>query len=85
VFDRVMDVVEASGELVSLPGAAADEASYRAANEAILEEAERLARPGTPVAVVAWDGRSRGPEDLTAAFAGAARRRHWTVLEVLTV
>jgi cytosine/adenosine deaminase-related metal-dependent hydrolase len=84
LFDRILDVAEAKGDVVLLEGPAAGGAPYRACNEAILEEAARLARPDPPVAVIAWDGRSHGTDDDTAAFASAARRRGWTVLEVLT-
>jgi hypothetical protein len=84
LFDRIIDAVQARGDLVVMEGASTDAASYRAANEAILDEAARLARPAVPIAVVAWDGRPRGSEDATAAFASAARGYGWSVLEVLT-
>lgn len=84
LFDRVLDVVEASGDLVLLEGERAPGDSYRACNEVILEEAAALAEPESPIAVVVWDGRSAGPDDNTDAFASAARGRGWTVVEVLT-
>lgn len=84
LFDRVLGVVEARGELVLREAEATEAAAYRACNEVILDEAANLARPGLPVAVIAWDGRSCGTEDNTDTFANAARRRGWTVLEVLT-
>jgi hypothetical protein len=84
LFDRTLDVVEASHALVVLKGAATPDAAYHAAGEVILDLAAELARPRAPLAVVAWDGHSRGPDDTTAAFASAARGRGWTVLEILT-
>ena len=85
VYDRVLDAVEAAGDLVVLEGAPTDEAAYAAANGAILDEAAALAAPDPPVAVMVWDGRSRGAGDSTVAFAEAARARGVTVLEVLTL
>jgi hypothetical protein len=85
IYDRVLDAVEAAGDLVVLQVPGTDEAAYAAANEAILDEAARLAAPDPPVAVVVWDGRSRGPDDATAAFADAARGRGMAILEILTL
>ena len=85
LFDRILDAVEARGELICLEGAATPDESYRAANEALLDEAARLALPDAPVAVIVWDGRSRGADDHTAAFGSAARGRGWTLLEVPTL
>lgn len=85
LFDRILDVVERRGELVCLEAAATPDESYLAANEAILSQAARLARPDPPIAVIVWEGRSRGPDDYTQAFGNAARERGLTVLEVLTL
>jgi len=84
LFDRILDVVEARGDLVLVEGSAGAD-SYRAANVAILEEAVTLAKPDPPVAVIVWDGRSQGADDHTAAFGSAARARGWTVMEVPTL
>jgi hypothetical protein len=85
LFDRIVDAVEAKGALLVLDGEATPDASYRAANLAVLDEAATLARPDPPVAVVVWEGRSRGPDDNTAGFASAARERGWRLLEVSTL
>ena len=84
VYDRILDRVRSSGDLmvVSTEGVAA---SYQACNETILDEAARLAHPHPPVAVSVWEGRSRGEDDSTAAFARSARGRGWTVVEIATV
>ncbi|HET8646464.1 MAG TPA: hypothetical protein VFO85_13300, partial [Vicinamibacteria bacterium] len=84
LYDHLLDMAAARGDLVTLAGAAGSEAAYGAAGDAILDEAARLAAPDVPVAVVAWDGCSRGAGDHTAAFANAARRRGWTLVEVPT-
>ena len=36
-------------------------------------------------ALIVWDGRSRGPKDLTVLFAAVAQARKLPVLEVLTL
>lgn len=83
LFDRVVAEVEAAGDLVVL-GLDADDPGYAATTTALLDEAERLADAAGALAVVVWEGAPRGPGDLTAAFAGAARARGWPVAEVLT-
>jgi hypothetical protein len=73
-----------------------EERAYAAANEAILREAQALAEPsasaiaresypGAVLAVLVWDGRARGADDLTASFAAAARRCGMATREVATV
>ena len=86
-FDRIIDEVSEAGGLSTLSGRPNDDAAYAAANAAILDRAQALGREtGQDVcAVVVWDGKSRGPDDLTDAFAQAARERGWRVLEVLTL
>ena len=97
VFDRMIAAVAAAGDLVVLDTADDGEQSYAEANEAILSEAQALAegrdlarsrapgsRPRAVLAVLAWDGHSRGDDDLTAIFAAAARRRGITLREVAT-
>ena len=85
-FDRLVARAQAAGDLVVLPGAGEGTAAYAAANAAILDEAERLADSLglAPRAVIVWDGAPRGPGDLTAGFAAAARARGWEVAEVGT-
>jgi hypothetical protein len=87
LFDRIIGEVQAKGDLVVLGLDEGDEAAYAAANEAILNEAEALAggEPSQVVAVIVWEGGSRGEGDLTEAFAAAARARRHPVHEVMTV
>lgn len=77
-YDRLLDDAERVGDLVVLDLLDSGEAAYQAANEAILDEALRLAGPqgATEIlALVVWDGpRAAGP-DATAGFVEAARRR----------
>jgi hypothetical protein len=86
VFDRVIDEVNAQGDLIVIDSGDGDTA-YEAANEAILDEAQRLAGDaGAPAAAaVVWDGQPRGEDDLTLRFRTSAMRRGLPVFEVLTI
>jgi hypothetical protein len=87
LFDRIIGEVRAKGDVVVLGLAEGDDATYAAANEAILNEAEALAgeESAQVVAIIVWEGRSRGRGDLTEAFATSARARGHPVREVLTI
>lgn len=98
LYDRVITEVEAAGDLVVLDCAPDGGFAYERTNEHILREALALAHiatdgphPASPippdigVAVVVWEGRSRGAGDLTEQFAALARGRGMTVEQVLTV
>lgn len=85
VFDGVIDAVAAEGDLVTIDGDGGG--GYAAANEAILDEAQRIARgigAGIAAAIV-WEGQPRGDDDVTAMFKRSAERRGFEVVTVLTV
>jgi hypothetical protein len=97
LYDRVIEGVTRAGDLVVLDGAGEGGAAYAAANEQILDEAlglsgvgvadESLATPVPPetaLAVIVWEGRSRGADDTTEQFAISARRRGLAVEQILT-
>ena len=86
LFDRIIGEVRADGDVVVLGLDEGDDATYAAANEAILNEAEALAggELAQVVAIIVWEGRSRGEGDLTEAFANLARARRHPVRVVLT-
>jgi hypothetical protein len=86
VYDRLLGELDVSGDVVELSAGEGD-AAYAATNTAILDEATALGRASSsPVlAVIIWDGASRGSSDLTAAFADAARQRGLRVAEVRTL
>ena len=88
MFDRIMREISA-GDLRLLNRTDEGDAAYVAANEAILETASDVARESGAtdgvVAVIAWNGKSRGPRDLTEAFMTAAQRRGMKVTQILTV
>ena len=88
LFDRIVDEVSASGHLVTLAARPPDDhAAYRAATDAIVSEAVRLAaaRHEPPCAIAVWDGRSRGAGDLTEAFVRDATARGLPVFDVPTI
>jgi predicted acylesterase/phospholipase RssA/tetratricopeptide (TPR) repeat protein len=70
-FDRLVQGAAESGDLVVLSGDPDNgEAAYSVANEAIIAEAQRLAKVGTArlVAVIVWEGFARPGSDATAHF-----------------
>ncbi len=71
IFDRVADEVEARDGLIVITPEGDDHAADHAVNHEILHRADGLSREpgnGRVLAVIVWDGQSRGPEDVTAAF-----------------
>jgi hypothetical protein len=86
VYDRVLAELAPTRDVVTLDARGEDSDAYVAANEAILGEAAALAPDATDVvAVLVWEGASRGRDDVTAAFGEAARTRGWRVEQVKTV
>jgi hypothetical protein len=83
-FDRVLQEVEPEG-LVVMSGDKEGSEAYLSANEVILEEALALAGTRERVlAVMVWEGRPRGANDNTEAFARSARERALEVVAVQT-
>jgi hypothetical protein len=99
LYERVIAAARRTGDLVVLEGAGAGGTAYLAANERILDQALHLAgvaadngaaalgpvAPEVALAVIVWEGQSRGDDDATAQFATSARRRGLAVEEVLTI
>ena len=87
IFDVQVTAVRTAGDLVVLDSPLPPDEAYVQANDVILGEAERLAAAAaaTTAALIAWDGASRGPEDVTARFYAEAASRGWTVLTVSIV
>ena len=86
VFDRTIVELETSGDVV-VRNDSADDSGYAAVGEAILDEAERIAKENGDqlVAMIVWDGRPRPGVDLTALFRESARRRGFEIEDVLTI
>lgn len=87
LFDDLIVRAESRGDLVVLD-ANDGSSAYAATNRAIIREAALLSN-GAPVlrrlAVIAWDGSSRGARDLTQQFASLAEEAGFTLAEVSTV
>jgi hypothetical protein len=100
LYDRIITEVEAVGDLVLLHEENDDEATFIRTNQAILDEAQKLAHEaqklaheaaleantptGNLLAVLVWEGQTRGNGDITAAFGEEARARAIPTTEILT-
>ena len=86
VFDRTILELVSAGDLI-VRNESADDSGYAAVGEAILDEAERIAREHGErlVAMIVWDGRARPGLDLTALFRESARRRGFEIEDVPTM
>jgi hypothetical protein len=73
-FDHAVAYAQTSGFVRELADGGDDDAAYARANEAIMDEARRAAALQPPIAIVVWEGRSRGDDDLTAHFLQLAQR-----------
>jgi len=86
-YDRALNEIEPQQDLVILGYEQADPAAYIRTNVAIVDEALRIAEQEGRLAgaLVVWDGKSRGTEDLTAHFLDEARGKGMPFLEILTL
>ena len=94
LYDRICDEVAAVGELVDLSYPPEGERTYAETNVRIIEQALALGRAEAAaqsasqpnaMALLVWDGASRGPDDLTAHFGRLARANKMPVVEVPTL
>jgi hypothetical protein len=85
-YERVIAEVTAASDLLIVSKEIGGDESYSLASSVILDQSSDLSKYfGLPVtAVVVWDGRSRGPDDLTAGFRTDAERRGFEINEILT-
>jgi hypothetical protein len=93
IFDRVASVARVHGDLVELDIVESDDA-YSAANAVVIDEARKLAgikdrgqSSGSLslIALVVWEGASRGADDYTNKFVELARQAGFRVEQVLTL
>jgi hypothetical protein len=87
LYDDLLVELEATADVVTLSGPAEGNEAYAATNTAILREAVAMAGPPGVgvVAVLVWEGVSRGDDDMTAAFGDGARSLGVRVDQVLTL
>ncbi len=85
LFDRIVACLP-DADLVVLPGDADRDDAFDAANGRILSVAQSLSDTlhAQLVAVIVWEGVSRGTDDVTARFAADARERGVTLEELST-
>lgn len=85
-YDRIIAAVEASGDLVEFAHDKEDEQTYFTGNLDILDQAQSLARElkTDAVALVVWNGESRGADDVTGHFKQQAQAREMGVAEIMT-
>ena len=80
VYDQQVAATAAAGDLLVLDAATGGDAAYAAANEAIVREAQALARTAQPdgphrlIAILVWEGAPRPGSDATARFRDLTRR-----------
>jgi hypothetical protein len=85
-FDAILEELAAT-DIVELNLQPDDDDAYAAANARILDEATAWAESSgrRMLAVVVWNGFSRGPTDLTDAFRILAAERNLEAITVLTL
>ncbi len=89
-FDRVISQLSDSDHLEVLPGNPKPDNAFTAVNQTIVDRAVGAARYRMPTgqapsAVVIWEGRSRGPGDMTADFLTRALKAGLTAYEIRTI
>jgi predicted acylesterase/phospholipase RssA len=88
VFDRLIAAAEATGDLIVLaPISGTNDAAYVRANEAIVREAQQIARDCGAhrlIASVVWEGSARSANDATAQFRDLAKREGFEERYVIT-
>jgi hypothetical protein len=86
-YDRVIEALRAAGDLHVLNAPGSGDAAYRATSDALLSETLKLAATShvPAIAIVVWDGESRGPDDFTDHFRQSAAIRELPIEEVGTL
>ncbi len=91
LYEQVITEARSEHDLVVLNERRGSDDAYRAANDAILAEAQRLAReenpddPGGALAgLIIWEGASRGPDDVTDHMRQRLAAAGATITVVLT-
>jgi hypothetical protein len=86
-FDHVLQHLRPEESVLSLDYSARDQNAYTATNRAILTQAQLIGSrlQQEVVAVLVWNGASRGGQDKTLEFRKAAVEMSLTVKEILTL
>jgi hypothetical protein len=92
MFDRVIGVARAQGDLLEVNADGSDD-TYSTANAVIIDEARKLAgannegrasRSSPLIALVVWDGASRGADDNTKKFGKLAQECGFRIEQIIT-
>jgi hypothetical protein len=83
IYDRIVDRLATAGDLIVLREDRDHEGAFRAANQTIIAEAEHAALEPS-LAVIVWEGESRGADDSTAEFRELARHAAFREQVILT-
>jgi hypothetical protein len=86
-YDQIVAEVEAEGDLLLHSYPMEGDGAYFQTNLDLFREAEQIAATADiPVlALVVWEGHSRGPQDVTAHFLAEAQYRGLPVHQILTL
>jgi hypothetical protein len=83
-FDKVVAALT-PGDLIELQFDSDDETAYERTNVEIFRQCETLASLHEPcVALILWNGETRGEGDVTEAFLNEAERRGWPAVQIQT-
>jgi hypothetical protein len=84
LYDNIIATAEAAGDLVVIGCQRVDDDAYEHTTNVILEQAKAAAAPSKAIAIVVWDGKSRGRNDYTDQFRRLARAEGMTERVILT-
>jgi hypothetical protein len=82
LYDHLVDAARVAGDLIILNGDPEDESSYSRANHEIIRETTLVSNRA--LAILVWEGSSRGKDDTTEEFRLLALGAKFTVLTVNT-
>jgi hypothetical protein len=89
LYDRLVAEARECGDLIVLDRDRDDSGAYVAANEAIIAQAllaaDKAVPPARRLAVIVWEGRSRGSNDVTDHFRRMAREHGFSIKEISTL
>ena len=85
-FDRVLEDLGPDEHVISLDYSVRSGTAYVATNQAILERAQLIASNmhEAVLAVVVWNGASRGEQDATLEFLRAAKQARLLITDIST-
>jgi hypothetical protein len=87
-FDKICNKVN-SHQMLRVLNSGDDQKAYERTNVEILNLAERIAQSQKGnkkiIALVVWDGKSRGPDDITTHFLEEAKKKDISIEEISTL